>query len=75
MIGGLSAHKKQQIKDKWIESSDLFIFINIDAGGTGLDGLQEVCSNSLFIEIPNDSIKLDQAIARIDRSGQKLSGS
>lgn len=46
------------------------IVISIDAGGTGLDGLQKVCSRGGFIQFPWHPAKANQAEARLDRIGQ-----
>jgi len=40
--------------------------------GTGVDGLQYVCSNMLILELPWRPSDLTQAIGRIDRSGQTV---
>lgn len=48
-----------------------FVFANIATLSTGVDGLQEHCSNMLFLELPPRPSDLDQAKARIDRMGQK----
>ena len=52
-------------KDKQI------LFSNIQCIGTGVDGLQEFCSNMAFMELPNRPSDLSQAISRLERMGQK----
>ncbi len=47
------------------------VVLNPEAGGVGLDGLQEVCSEALFIECPTLPRQFWQALARLDRTGQK----
>ena len=49
------------------------MFANIDCIGTGVDGLQKVCSNGFFIELPVKPSLLVQAIGRLERMGQKNS--
>ena len=71
--GGTNAKKKQQIKEKFMESKVPVLFANLESAGTGMDGLQEVCSNIVFIEFPDRSTDLDQAISRLERMGQQES--
>lgn len=70
IAGGVSSIKKQKIVKTWIEDDTTFLFANIASAGTGVDGLQLVCSNMLVLEIPWRPSDLGQTIARIDRSGQ-----
>lgn len=49
------------------------LFANIQCIGTGVDGLQEVCSNAMIIELPNKSTDLSQAVSRLERDGQRSS--
>ena len=56
-----------------MESKVHVLFANIESAGTGMDGLQEVCSNIVFIEFPDRSTDLDQAISRLERMGQQES--
>lgn len=44
--------------------------IEAKAGGVGLDGLQHVCSEGLFLECSSTPKDFYQAAARLDRSGQ-----
>lgn len=71
--GGTTSSKKQQIKNDWINNDDTFLFANIQSAGTGVDGLQDVCSNMLIIELPWNPDDLTQVIGRLHRSGQKSS--
>lgn len=73
IVGGVSASKKQSIVNDWQKNDDVFLFINIESGGTGVDGLQKVCSDMLIIELPWRPSDLEQTIGRLDRSGQKVS--
>lgn len=47
------------------------IQLQIQAGGFGLDGLQHVCSDVLFLEIPTVPMWFHQACARAHRVGQQ----
>ncbi len=40
------------------------------AGGLGVDGLQHVCTEMLFVEAPTIASQFIQAVARLDREGQ-----
>lgn len=68
--GGVSAKKKQEIVNDWISSEDQFLFANMESAGTGVDGLQNICSNMIIIELPWRPSDLTQVIGRLDRSGQ-----
>ncbi|UXQ88833.1 helicase [Tenacibaculum phage Larrie] len=71
IVGGVSSKDKQRIVNEWIESDDTFIFMNIQSAGTGIDGLQKVCSNMIIIELPWLPSDITQVIGRLDRLGQK----
>lgn len=71
IAGGVSSIKKQKIVKDWIANDDTFLFANIESAGTGVDGLQLVCSNMLIIELPWRPSDLTQVIGRLDRSGQE----
>jgi SWI/SNF-related matrix-associated actin-dependent regulator 1 of chromatin subfamily A len=73
IAGGVNSKKKQQIVNDWKTSDDQFMFANIQSAGTGVDGLQEICSNMIIIELPWRPSDLWQVIGRLDRSGQKFS--
>ena len=73
IAGGVSSIKKQEIVKKWITNDDMFLFANMQSAGTGVDGLQKVCSNMLILELPWRPSDLTQTIGRLDRSGQKSS--
>jgi SWI/SNF-related matrix-associated actin-dependent regulator 1 of chromatin subfamily A len=70
LAGGITAIKKQTIIQDWISNDEPFLFANMSSAGTGVDGLQTVCSNMLVIELPWRPSDLEQLVARIDRSGQ-----
>lgn len=69
--GGVSSEKKHEIVQSFKDSEAQFLFANIDSIGTGVDGLQECCSNIAYIELPDKFTSLDQANSRLERMGQK----
>ncbi len=71
IAGGMSSKDKQETVKGWINNDDIFLFANMQSAGTGVDGLQHVCSNMLIIELPWRPSDLTQVIGRLDRSGQK----
>lgn len=71
IAGGTSTDNKRKIVLNFQKSSDVFLFANIQSAGTGIDGLQDVCSNMIILELPWRPSDLVQAIGRLDRSGQK----
>lgn len=71
IAGGVSSKKKQEIVKEWQTSDDIFLFANMISAGTGVDGLQNVCSNMLIIELPWKPSDLTQVHGRLERSGQK----
>lgn len=71
IAGGVDSKNKQKIVKDWIDNDEDFLFANIQSAGTGVDGLQKVCSNMLILELPWRPSDLTQAIGRLDRSGQK----
>jgi SNF2 family DNA or RNA helicase len=72
IIGGMSAQAKDLAKQQFINDPDVtHLFANLVAGGTGLDGLQEVCCHAILAEsswVPGEN---DQAIRRLQRKGQE----
>lgn len=69
--GSVSSKNKLKYIEDFQKSDEQLLFGNIQSLGTGVDGLQEVCSYVLFIDLPDVPSLIDQAIARLRRSGQK----
>lgn len=69
--GGMSPKEKFAAVQRYKSGDDQFLFANIDAIGTGVDGLQECCSNLAYIELPDKFTTLDQANSRLERMGQR----
>ena len=70
IAGGVDSKKKLDIVKQFQSNDDIFLFANMQSAGTGVDGLQKVCSNMLIIELPWRPSDLTQTIGRLDRSGQ-----
>ncbi len=73
IAGGVSGKDKQRIVKEWQTNSKQFLFANMESAGTGVDGLQLICSNMIILELPWRPSDLWQVIGRLDRSGQKVS--
>lgn len=72
ITGDNSTIEKQKILDSFgKESKYKILFANMQCIGTGVDGLQKVCSNAIIIEFPMKPTDLEQTISRLERSGQK----
>jgi hypothetical protein len=70
--GRKSATARQKSVDEFISNSNVRVFIgNIQAAGTGLDGLQKVCSRCYFAEPDWVPAQNEQAVSRLDRLGQE----
>ena len=70
--GGLTSQAKELEKHKFINDDNIkYLVCNIASAGTGVDGLQHVCSHAIFAEIPWTYTELMQATDRLWRMGQK----
>ena len=71
LYGGTPADKRQANIDRFIKDKKCRVFIgNIDAAGTGIDGMQHVCHEALFAEYKWTPGPNAQAAMRIHRIGQ-----
>lgn len=69
--GRKSATARQKAVDDFVERDNVRVFIgNIQAAGTGLDGLQKVCSRCYLAEPDWVPAQNEQAVSRLDRFGQ-----
>jgi len=68
--GSMSPTKKEEARAEFIEGDAQLFIANIGSGGTGLDGLQHVCSHAVFLETPWTYTEIAQASDRLDRIGQ-----
>lgn len=70
--GEISATTKQEALDEFIENPKCrMIVLHPQAGGVGVDGLQRVCSDVLYVEPPMAVSHLTQSLSRVHRDGQK----
>lgn len=69
--GGKSPAARQKAVDDFINDDNVRVFIgNIQSAGTGLDGLQKVCSRCYLAEPDWVPAQNEQAVSRLDRFGQ-----
>lgn len=72
ITGGTAAKKRDEILQKFfLQKESRVLFANIGCLGTGVDGLQKVCSNMAILELPPRPSDLVQVIGRLERSGQE----
>lgn len=72
ITGSTTTKKRDEILQKFtLEKNKRVLFANIGCLGTGVDGLQKVCSNMAILELPPRPSDLVQAIGRLERSGQE----
>lgn len=70
--GGKSPLARQKAVDDFVEKDDVRVFIgNMLAAGTGIDGLQKVCSRCYLAEPDWVPAQNEQAVSRLDRIGQE----
>lgn len=70
--GGQSKKKRAEIKHRFVNDPKCRLFIgSILAAGTGIDGLQLICSKLLLIQLYWVGVKLLQLEGRLWRLGQK----
>jgi SWI/SNF-related matrix-associated actin-dependent regulator 1 of chromatin subfamily A len=71
LYGGTPSSKRQEVVDRFQNQADCRLFLaNIESGGTGVDGLQRVCSFVNFMEkswTPSSNL---QSVLRLLRIGQ-----
>lgn len=72
VIGETTGKKREKVlSDFAFDPSKRLLFANIGCLGTGVDGLQKVCSNMAILELPPRPSDLVQVIGRLERSGQE----
>lgn len=70
--GKKSPQARQNALDDFINKPSVRVFIgNIQSAGTGLDGLQKVCSRCYLAEPDWVPAQNEQAVSRLDRLGQE----
>lgn len=71
--GEVTAKDKQRALDKFIDDDKCrLVTMAPTAGGVGVDGLQHVCADVLYVEPPVSVSQLTQSLSRVHRDGQKL---
>lgn len=71
IFGDISAAQKQKNIQTFINVKTCRVLVaQPTSGGYGVDGLQDVCSDVLFLEAPRTSTEFEQALARLYRNGQ-----
>lgn len=69
--GSVSAVNRQKRVDDFIDNPKVRVAImNMQSGGTGVDGLQKVCSRCFLAEPDWVPAQNEQAVSRLDRIGQ-----
>jgi SNF2 family DNA or RNA helicase len=72
LYGGTPANKRQDAIDRFQNDAACRLFVaNIDSGGTGVDGLQKVCSFVNFMEKAWTPASNLQSVLRLLRIGQQ----
>lgn len=72
VVGECSTEEKMNKVERWKKEKQI-LFANTATLSIGVDGLQKVCSNMIFVEYPVGPTDLEQAISRLERMGQKNS--
>lgn len=71
IYGGMSLREREDAKSKFINDDSCKVIVgNIQALGTGVDGLQKVCCKAIFAEFANTVTDSLQAEDRLHRGGQ-----
>lgn len=70
--GRKNTTQRQKAVDQFIGNDNIRVFVgNIQAAGTGLDGLQKACSRCYLVEPSWVPAENEQAVSRLDRIGQE----
>ncbi len=71
-LDGSTPSKQRELnKLRFVEGHCRVLIANIISGGVGLDGLQQVCQDMVFVEFAPSPEDHNQAEARLFRNGQK----
>lgn len=68
--GGLNKNQRDKVINDFIHNGTNVLLATIGSMGTGVDGLQTVCNNIVFMDKPFNPPEIEQAIARVARKGQ-----
>lgn len=73
IYGDVSGTQKEKNLRRFIEDESCHVLVaQPTSAGYGVDGLQDVCSDVLFLESPLTPTHFEQALSRIYRNGQRL---
>lgn len=71
--GDIPAKQKQRALDQFLNDPKCrLIVLQPVAAGQGIDGLQEVCNDALYVEPPVTPLHYTQSVSRVHRDGQML---
>ena len=71
IYGGMTPNEREAARTKFIEDPNCRVVVaNIQSGGVGIDGFQDVCSDVAFAEFSHTPNFHRQAEDRLHRSGQ-----
>lgn len=71
--GDVPRKERERIKKAFIAGEYQYLVGTVQSMGTGLDGLQRVCSKAVWLNMPDGDPKLyDQALGRVYRQGRTL---
>lgn len=74
IYGGMNQAEREDARRRFIEDGACRVMVaNIQSGGVGIDGFQDVCSDVAFAEFSHTPNAHRQAEDRLHRSGQKSS--
>lgn len=74
IYGGMNQAEREDARRRFIEDNACRVMVaNIQSGGVGIDGFQDVCSDVAFAEFSHTPNAHRQAEDRLHRSGQKNS--
>lgn len=68
-LNGATQNSEEQIQKFLTDSTCRVFIVNWTSGGAGLN-LQSCCSDAIFYEQPSNPKDVEQAMARVDRTGQ-----
>lgn len=73
IYGETSPKGRQEALKAFIEDPKCRVIqLQPSSAGFGVDGLQHVCHNMLFVEAPTTPTPFEQVVKRLDRDGQKF---
>lgn len=58
--------------DEFMRGQTNVLIASIQCAGTGVDGLQSICNNAVFFQLPWTSTEFEQSIGRLDRDGTEF---